>query len=278
LRQAIPFTKEGNCFTGTTQLADLDQVAETLRSPSAVGPLREVLRAVVFFGRLVLSAAVAQQQALDMRYEWSVYQLEYAATLLFSMAASWRRFPECHRPYRRVLDVGTVRTLLEGRSGRNSAAGTSPRFEVVVERPTYDLIIFKVHWPPVDAEDLYQGRPRAAGRGHRAQRQERISQGIRAGSFAEIAESLRSLLERFLEVLRSVEACWVSDETLGTVCPNARKSVREGGRTGLESLRMRAVMMGAGAVGGVRGFRAEQLRTRCEMLALRTRRGKLLRS
>jgi len=42
LREKIGFTKEGNCFTDSANLVDLDRVAETLRSSGAIGPLREV--------------------------------------------------------------------------------------------------------------------------------------------------------------------------------------------------------------------------------------------
>ena len=40
-----------------------------------------------------------------------------------------------------------------------------------------------------------------------------FARGYGLDRFSEIVEALRSLVERFLEVLRSVEACWVSDET-----------------------------------------------------------------
>ena len=35
-RQAIPFVKEANCFTDSSNLAGLEKIAETLRSTSAL--------------------------------------------------------------------------------------------------------------------------------------------------------------------------------------------------------------------------------------------------
>jgi len=183
-----------------------------------LGPLREVWRAVVFFGVLCYLLPVAQQQALDMRYEWSVYQLEYSRNLLFSNGRIMEEvFQSVIDRTRRGVGMWARYGRLFGRKKRPKfrRGHKAPRFEVVVERPTYDLIIFKVHCRPVDAEDLVPRATRVlAGRGHRAQRQERISQGIRAGSFRGDRGVPAGVARAFLEVLRSVEACWVSDETL----------------------------------------------------------------
>jgi len=59
-------------------------VAETLRSASAIGPLQEICERWFSSAVLCYLLPVAQQQAMDMRYEWSVYQLEYSRNLLFS--------------------------------------------------------------------------------------------------------------------------------------------------------------------------------------------------
>jgi DNA-binding transcriptional ArsR family regulator len=265
LRRAIPFTKEGNCFTGTTRLADLDQVAETLRSESAVGPLRKVCERWFSSAVLCYLLPVAQQQALDMRYEWSVYQLEYSRNLLFSKGRIMEEiFQSVIDRTRRVLDVGTVRTLFGRKKRPKSRRGhKAPRFEVVVERPTYDLIVFKVHCRLLTLKIYTKGDRvlRIEAIVHNAKKE--FAKGYGVDHFAEIAEALRSLVERFLEVLRSVEACWVSDETLERLPERSQVGAAKVAGLDLNCWRMRAVMMAVLALSaGVRGFRAEQLAER----------------
>jgi DNA-binding transcriptional ArsR family regulator len=80
------------------------------------------------------------------------------------------------------------------------------------------------------------------------------------GCIPEIVEALRSLLERFLEVLRSVEACWVTDERLEQLPEPSQVGAARVAGVDLNRQRMRAVRMAVLALSAqVRGFRAEQL-------------------
>lgn len=265
LRQSIPFTKEGNCFTATTRLAELDQVAETLRSASAKGPLQQVCERWFFSAVLCYLLPVAQQRTLDMRYQWSVYQLEYSRNLLFSNGRIMEEvFQSVIDRTRRVLDVGTVRTLFGRKNRPNFRRGQkAPRFEVVVERPTYDLIVFKVHCRLLTLKIYTKGDRvlRIEAIVHNAKKE--FARGYGLDHFAEIAEALRSLVERFLEVLRSVEACWVSDESWESLSEPSQVGAARMAGLDLNRCRVRAVMMAVLALSaGVRGFRAEQLAER----------------
>ena len=262
LRRGVPFTKEGNCFTQATNLADLDQVAETLRSASAIGPLQEICERWFASAVLCYLLPVAQQQAMDMRYEWSVYQLEYSRNLLFSNGRVMEEiFQSVIDRTRRVLDVGTVRTLFGRQRRPNFRRGRkAPRFEVVVERPTYDLIVFKVHCRLLTLKIYTKGDRvlRIEGIVHNAKKE--FDRGYGLDHFAEIAEAMRSLVERFMEVLRSVEACWVTDETLERLPEPSQVGAARVAGLDLNRWRMRAVMMAVLSLSsGVRGFRAEQL-------------------
>ena len=264
-RLSIPFTKEGNCFTATTQLAELDQVAETLRSSSAEGPLREVCERWFFSAVLCYLLPVAQQRALDMRYQWSVYQLEYSRNLQFSNGRVMEDvFQSVIDRTRRVLDADTVRTLFGRQRRPNFRRGQkAPRFEVVVERPTYDLIVFKVHCRLLTLKIYTKGDRvlRIEAIVHNAKKE--FARGYGLDRFTEIVEALRSLVERFLEVLRSVEACWVSDETWESLSEPSQVGAARMAGLDLNRCRLRAVMMAVLSLSsGGRGFRAEQLAER----------------
>ena len=220
---------------------------------------------MVFSAVLCYLLPVAQQQMLDMRYTWSVYQLEYRRNLLFSKGRIMEEvFQSVIDRTRRVLDVGTVRTLFGRKKRPKFRRGhKAPRFEVVVERPTYDLIVFKVHCRLLTLKIYTKGDRvlRIEGTVHNAKKEFAKRYGL--DHFPEISEAMRSLVERFLGVLHSVEASWVSDETLERLPEPAQVGAAKVAGLDLNRWRMRAVMMAVLSLSsGVRGFRAEHLAAR----------------
>ncbi|MCH7685675.1 MAG: hypothetical protein IH899_03165 [Planctomycetes bacterium] len=89
---------------------------------------------------------VAEQPRVGFTYRWPVYQLEISRNLRFS---SGRRMQEIFQSVidgtRSALDVRTIRTLFGNKQRPFFRREGQPNFEVVVERPAYDLIVFKVH-------------------------------------------------------------------------------------------------------------------------------------
>ena len=85
----IAFTKEGNCFTGTTDPRGLAQIADTLSQDAAIGRLGQVMRPVDLFRVLDASAwtwPISSGQRF--RYAYSVFQAEYTRNLMFACGAS----------------------------------------------------------------------------------------------------------------------------------------------------------------------------------------------
>ena len=78
--------------------------------------------------------------------------------------------------------------------------------EVEVERPTYDLTVFKVHFGLLMLKIYTKGERvlRVEATVHNAKK-EFDRYGL--DYFDEIADALRQTVHRFLEVLRSVGAC-----------------------------------------------------------------------
>jgi hypothetical protein len=132
----------------------------------------------------------------------------------------------------------------------------------VVERPVYDLTIFKVHFGKLTVK-MYS-------KGERVLRIEVIVHNTkqlrcrkRIDRFPQIIALLKGILERFLKVLRGVEACFVDNMKLDT-WPIASKvgKTRVGG-IDVNRPRMRAVMEAViGLSANPRGFTASDLAER----------------
>jgi hypothetical protein len=211
-RQEIPFTKEANCFTDSPNLAGLEEIAETLRSVSAAGRLTQACERWLYSACLCYLMPVAEQQRLGLKYEWSVYQLELSRNLLFHEGQAMEEvFQSVIDRTRRTLDVRTIRTLFGNKKRPFFRRNGQPNFAVAVERPTYDLTVFKVHCGLLTMKIYTKGERvlRIEATVHNAKKE--FSRGYGIARFAEIADVLRSMVIRFLGVLRSVDACWVSE-------------------------------------------------------------------
>ena len=86
-------------------------------------------------------------------------------------------------------------------------------WEVAVERPTYDLTVFKLHCGKLTLK-IYS-------KGERVLRIEAVAHNIREfhcgrllHNFPEIVRRLRGMLERFMEALSCIDQCFIGDEML----------------------------------------------------------------
>jgi len=140
----------------------------------------------------------------------------------------------------------------------------------VVERPVYNLTVFKVHFRRLTVK--------AYSKGERALQIEAIAHnadgfccGKRIDGFPWIVSALQGMLERFLSVLRSVDASWVDDGTLEALpLPGTVGATRVGG-VGINKAGMRTVMAGVVAmVANPSGFVVAQRAAKvCEVLGCR---------
>jgi hypothetical protein len=263
-RKNVPFTQEGNCFTGSSNLAGLEKAAETIRSRRAKGLLERVCERWLYSTCLCYLLPLGDQERTRMHYEWSVYQLEYSRNFIFQLGRNMEEvFQTVIDRTRRALDVRTIRTLF-GRKHRPFwyRNGKRPRLEVEVERPTYDLTVFKVHMSLLTLKIYTKGERvlRVEAIVHNAKRE---FKRYAVGSFHEITKSLRHMVQRFLEVIESVESSWVTDETLESLVEPSRLGASRVAGLDLNRSRIRAVMMAVLALSWhSRGFRVEEVAER----------------
>lgn len=261
-KNRVSFTKEGNCFTEISDATGLARIADTMRASSSVGRLVQACERWIY-GCLCFALESGEQQKSGFIYSYSVYQSEYSRNLLF------RRGRYLDQVFHSVIDrtraplnlkmVKTIfgskhRPLFQWKKGR-----TSPRCEAVVEKPVYDLTIFKVHFGKLTIK-MYS-------KGEHVLRIEVIVHNTkqlhcrkRIDQFPQIIALLKGILERFLKVLRGVDVSFVDNGRLDT-WPLASKvgQTRVGG-IDLNQARMRAVMQGVmGLSVNPRGFTASDL-------------------
>jgi hypothetical protein len=217
-RQAgIRFTKEGNCFTHISDIAGLARIADTLSDARTVGRLREVCERWIYSACLCFALDLDEQRRSGFRYQYSNYQLEYSRNLVFTVGGRMDQvFQALIDRTRTRMDLRTVKTILGYRRRpryRPRRGKREPTWEVTVERPVYDLTIFKLHCGRLTLK-IYT-------KGERVLRIEAMAHNTRAlggrrslSEFPQIVGELKAILERFVDALSCVERCFIGGETL----------------------------------------------------------------
>ena len=243
-KRRIDFTKEENCFTDVADAAGLDEIADTMRAPCSVGRLVQVCERWIYSTCLCFALDSKEQEESQFRYSYSVYQAEYSRNLLFTRGRTMDQvFQGVVDRTRAPLNIRTVKTIFgyKYRPYHKDKHGKRPRIEVVVERPVYNLTVFKVHFGSLTLK-IYS-------KGERVLRIEAIAHNARDFScgrtidkFPRIVELLKAMLERFLGVLHSVDVSFIDLGTMETwPLPSKVGACRVGG-IDINRPRMRAIM------------------------------------
>jgi len=229
-----------------------------LCSASTIGRLRQVCERWVYTACVCFGIDRVDQERTGFHYDWSVYQAEYSRNLLFERGRKMERVVQwLIDRTRSALDVKTLKTLFGMK--RRPLKRSRWRFEVTVERPEYDLVVFKVHAGLLTLKVYTKGERvlRTEAIVHNA-RVWRCRRGLE--NWPELAGRLQAMLGRFLEVLRSVDVSWVTDETLERLPEPTVSGARRTAGVNLLQRRMRAVLSGVLACATTpRGFTTDQL-------------------
>src|SRR5512132_259792 len=128
------------------------------------------------------------------------------------------------------MDVRMLRTIL-GRQQRPHYRKSKRYLDwhITVERPSYDLTIFKVHCGKL-ALKIYTKGERVLRTEAMALNAEALKCGRLVEKFAVSVHRLRTILERFLEALSCLDRCFISDRTLDQLpTPSVVGRTRVGG-------------------------------------------------
>ena len=168
---------------------------------------------------------------------------------------------------RAKLDVQTLKTIFGSkRRPVRHKKNKTPRLEVVVEKPQYDLTVFKIHFGKLTVK-LYT-------KGECVLRVEVIIHNTKAlpygrslPKFPEIANHLKEILDRFLNILHCVDNSFINGDTLDTLHTSSQVGKTRVGGINLNQSRIRAVIEAVIALAPTPyGFTASTLAARVRAL------------
>lgn len=244
-KEGVTFRKEDNCFTQisepTTRLA---QIADTLSSSDIVGQLEQVFNRWIYSTCLCFALDLEEQERTNFHYDYSIYQAEYSRNLLFRSGGQMQQLVQALIDRTRSwLDVKQVKTIFGAarRPFRHAESRSQPRFEIVVEKPAYDLIIFKIHFGKLTVK-LYT-------KGERVLRGEAIVHNAKAlhcgrslPNFQKIILELEQILVRFFDVLDCVDGAFLDDDTFDNLSRPGMLGSKPVAGIDLSKQRLRAVL------------------------------------
>ncbi|MBV8286906.1 MAG: hypothetical protein JOZ35_08300, partial [Hyphomicrobiales bacterium] len=176
-------------------------------------------------------------------YQYSNYQIEYSRNLIFEVGGHMEQvFQALIDRSRVLLDLKTVRTILGGthRPKYRSRNKRAAEWEVAVERPTYDLTIFKLNCGSLTLK-IYTKGERALRIEVIAHNTRQLGCGRELEKFPEIISRLNAVLERFADALSRIDPCFIADQTLERLPTPSRVGKVIGGGIDLNKPRMRWV-------------------------------------
>jgi len=211
----IGFAKEGNCFTRVDKPERLAQVADTLSQPETIGRLSQILDRWIYTACLCFGLDLADQVRSGFGYAYSVYQVEYSRNLIFASGAVMERaFDSIVDRTRRRLDVPKLRTLFGvSRRPRHHGTDLSPRQAVVIERPQWNLTLFKVHFGLLTLKGYTKGEHvlRFEAIVHNTRT---LHTGRLLENFPAIVARLAAMVDRFTSMLDCVDVAFLPDGIL----------------------------------------------------------------
>ena len=256
----IKFTKEGNCFTHTSHAPGLKKVADTLRSRDAGGLLKKVCERWIYTTCLCFALDLEEQNSSGFHYEYSSYQLEYSRNLQFRSGAQMEQvFQAVIDRTRAPLDLDQVKTIFGYKKRPWRTKLSQGRYEAAIEKPAYNLTVFKVHYGKLTLK-IYT-------KGERTLRIEVIIHNTRElprcrplERFANVIERLRAIVQRFLETVHAIDVCFIADTTLEQLPAATRVGKTQVGGIDYNQARMRLVMQAVLAfAASPKGFTASEV-------------------
>jgi hypothetical protein len=239
----IRFAKEGNCFTRIDDPERLAQVADTLSQPGTIGRLSQVIDRWIYTACLCFGLDLDEQRRSRFGYAYSIYQVEYSRNLIFESGAVMEHaFDHIVDRTRARIDVPRLRTLFGvGQRPRWRGEDLSPRQAVVIERPRWNLTLFKVHFGLLTLKGYTKGehvlRFEAIVHNTRALRTGRMLE-----KFPAIVARLAGMVDRFTDMLDCVDVGFLPDGILDQLPSPAQIGASRVGGIDLNKPRARAAL------------------------------------
>jgi hypothetical protein len=242
-KAGISFTKEANCFTHISDAIGLAKIADTLSEQQTIGRLSQACERWIYTTCLCFALDLEQQQRSGFHYQYSNYQVEYSRNLIFEIGGHMDQvFQALIDRSRVLLDLKTVKTILgyTRRPKYRKRKKKSAEWEVAVERPTYDLTIFKLHCGKLTLK-IYTKGERVLRIEAVVHNTEELHCGRSLEKFPEIVAQAKDILERFMDALSCIDQCFIADKMLEQLPAPAQVGKTTVGGIDLNKPRMRWV-------------------------------------
>jgi hypothetical protein len=242
-KATIDFTKQDNSFTTVADAADLAKVADTLSRDEIAGRLLQICERWIYTTCLCFALDLEEQNKSKFHYQYSVFQIEYSRDLLFQSGRQMDQvFQALIGRTRGPLNLNRIKTIFgdKSRPHYDKRKKNPTRWGVVVEKPAYDVTIFKVHYGKMTLKIYTKGEHvlRIEVIVHNTKE---YRWGRSLPCFPQIVLRLRGILERFLNAVGCVDACFVSDDNMENLPQPAQVGQTKVGGIDLNKPRMRRV-------------------------------------
>lgn len=242
-RKHIQFEKEGNCFTSMSDSRGFAEVAESLRRPAAVGQLKQICDRWTHWCAS-FGVSFAEQKRTRFRYEYSVFEVEYSRNLLFHCGRYMERvFDGVIDRTRATMDVKRVMKIFGWYVRPFKHTYNFNREQVVLERPTYDLTVFKLHFRGLTLK-MYTKGERVLRAEAMVERIDRLECGRSVDNFLAMIKVLSELLETFLNHLQCIDMPWVAEDQLDTLAQPGQVGQTRTAGLDIDKPRIRAAIHG----------------------------------
>jgi hypothetical protein len=188
-----------------------DFADKTLTDESVIGRIAAICRRWIYSICVNCALDAEERQRSGFRDEYSVYQFEYNRDLIFHQGAEMVRVVESLVDRNRVrMDIPMLKTIL----GRKTRPYVKKQrrlkdWQVTIERPSYDLTIFKVHCGKL-ALKIYSKGERVLLAEAMARNAGVLKCGRSLERLPRMIQCLKLILERFLESLSCMDQCFIS--------------------------------------------------------------------
>ena len=242
-KRSLPVKKEGNCFTGGADFQALNQIAKTLRATHAVGRLTKVCDRWLYSACLCFALDSDEQQRTNFQYQYSFYQLENSRNLLFKRGTTLDEvYQKLLDRTRRALDVKTLTTIF-GRKNRphnHTKRGSLCRLEKGIERPAYNLTVFKIHFGKLTLK-IYD-------KGDRVLRVEIVAHNVkdlRCGALVDklprLLQTMEQYLNNFLNIVQAAHVSFLDEGTFDMLAAPTQRGTQRRAGVDFNKARMRQV-------------------------------------
>jgi hypothetical protein len=194
----ISVTKEGNCFTGFSSGEALSRIAETLsiQKGQLEGVCNRWIYKCLWFG-----LDQEEQQRSGFKYQYSIYQVEYSRNLLFKRGTQLdQMYQNLITLSRERIDIKRLKTIFGRKNRPHNRRQKHSGFEIRIEKPDYNLTIFKIHFGKLTLK-LYD-------KGERVLRAEVVVHNAKelkckrsVSNFEEIVSKLNVIMNSFMDNL-----------------------------------------------------------------------------